>query len=124
MAENEADSATNNIEGLVSSITAQMSQDRFMSPNCCIFKTPTILREHNEKAYVPEAFSIGPFHHGLPEFKETEKIKSTYLKGLIDRSPSPERMLRDLIISVNLVEREARECYAGPIDYTPGKLEK
>ena len=76
MAKNEADSAAIVIDGLVSSIKAQMSQDQFMSPNCCIFKTPTMLQELNEKAYEPDAFSIGPFHHGCPKFEETEKIKS------------------------------------------------
>ena len=74
MAENEADSAAIDIEGLVvHSIEARMSLDRFKSPNCCIFKTPTILLELNKKAYVPDAFSIGPFHHGHPKFEETEK---------------------------------------------------
>jgi len=73
MAENEADNAAIDIEGLMSSIKARMSQDRFMSPKCCIFKTPTILLELNKKAYVPDAFSIGPFHHGHPKFEETEK---------------------------------------------------
>ena len=125
MAENKEDSAAIDIEGLVYySIKDQMSQDLFTSPNCCIFKTPTILLELNEKAYVPDAFSIGPFHHGRPKFEETEKIKIKYLKGLISRSPSPETMLRDLINSVKHVEREARECYAGPIVYSPDEFVK
>ena len=85
MAENEADSAAIDIEGLVvHSIEARMSQDRFMSPKCCIFKTPTILRELNEKAYVPDAFSIGPFHHGRQEFEDTEKIKSICMVLFLD----------------------------------------
>lgn len=124
MAENKADSAAIDIEGLVHSIQARMSQDQFMSPNCCIFKTPTMLRELNEKAYVPVAFSIGPFHYGRPEFKETEKIKSKYLHGLIHRSPSKETILRDLINSVKHVEREARECYAGSIEYSSDEFVK
>ncbi|XP_023877899.1 UPF0481 protein At3g47200 [Quercus suber] len=124
MAENEADSAAIDIEGLAHSIEDWMSQDRFMSPNCCIFKTPTILRDLNQKAYVPGAFSIGPFHHGRPEFEDTEKIKSEYLHGLISRSPYPETILRELINSVKNVERKARECYAGPIVYSPDEFVK
>ncbi|KAK7825100.1 upf0481 protein [Quercus suber] len=125
MAENKADSAAIDIEGLIyHSIKAQISQDLFMSPNCCIFKTPTILLELNEKAYVPDAFSIGPFHHGCPKFEETEKIKRMYLEGLFSRSPSPEKMLRDLINSVKHVEREVRECYSGPIGYSPDEFVK
>ena len=122
MAENEADNAAIDIEGLVSSIEARMYQDRFMSPKCCIFKTPTVLLELNEKAYAPVTFSIGPFHHGHPKFKETEKIKSTYLQGLISRSPSPGEMLRNLVNSITDVQTEARECYAGPIVYSPDEF--
>ena len=124
MTENEADSAAIDIEVLVHSIEARMSQDQFMSPNCCIFKTPTILRELNKKAYVPDAFSIGPFHHGRPEFEDTEKIKSKYLQGLISRSRSKETILRDLINSVKHVEREARECYSGSIGYSSDEFVK
>ena len=65
--------AENEVEDLVNSIKAWMSQDLFMSSNFCIFKTPTILREHNEKAYVPDAFSFGPFHHGRPKYEDTKK---------------------------------------------------
>ncbi len=56
MAVNGADSVAIHIEGLASSIEKDMaSNDPFMSPNCCIFKTPTILYRFNEKAYVPDA---------------------------------------------------------------------
>ena len=124
MAENEADSAAIDIEGLVSSIKAQMSQDQSMSPNCCIFRTPAILRELNEKAYVPNAFSVGPFHHGRPKYDDMEKIKYKYLQGIISRSPRPDEMLRNLTKAVTDVEREARECYAGPISYRPDEFVK
>ncbi|KAM3761202.1 hypothetical protein ACB098_01G250100 [Castanea mollissima] len=124
MAENKADSAAIDIEGLVyHSIKAQMSQD-LMSPNCCIFKTPNILSRINGKAYVPDAFSIGPYHHGRPEFKEAEKIKCNYLQGLISRSPSPGEMLKNLTKSVMDMEGEARQCYAEPVEYNPNEFVK
>ncbi|GMY13115.1 UPF0481 protein At3g47200-like [Fagus crenata] len=123
MAVNGADSVAINIEGLASSIEKDMaSNDLVMSPKCCIFKTPTILYMHNEKAYVPEAFSIGPFHHGHPNLADTEKIKKKYLHGLISLSPSPKTKLRDLIKSVNEVQIEARECYSKPIGYSPDEF--
>lgn len=55
------------IERLVSS-----TKDASMSPKCCIFKTPVILRRINEQAYVPDAFSIGPFHHGDRKLRDTK----------------------------------------------------
>ncbi|KAL4653151.1 hypothetical protein ACB092_01G282000 [Castanea dentata] len=70
MALYKADSVAIDIEGLAAFIKARMYQDLFISSNCYIFKTPTILGRINEKAYVPEAFSIGPFHHGRPEKNE------------------------------------------------------
>ncbi|KAK4603338.1 hypothetical protein RGQ29_012042 [Quercus rubra] len=107
MAVKTSDNAAIYIEGLESLIKARKSQDLFMSRKCCIFKTPTILLRLNEKAYVPDVFSIGPFHHGRPEFKETEKIKT-----------------KNLTNSVKDVEREAREYYGKPIDYTPDEFVK
>ena len=119
MAVNSGDNVAIDIEGLVSSI-----KDVSMSPKCCIFKTPIILRRLNEKAYVPDAFSIGPFHHGDPNLGATEKFKIKYLEGLIHRSPFPEQRLRNLINSVMDVEKEAREYYDGPIDYEPNDFVK
>lgn len=99
-----------------------MPQDLFVSPNCTIFRAPTILLRLNEKAYVPNAFSIGPFHHGHTKFQAMEAIKSKYLQGLISRSPFPEEMLRNLIMSISDVEREVHECYAKPLNYSPDEF--
>ncbi|XP_062151802.1 UPF0481 protein At3g47200-like [Alnus glutinosa] len=90
-----------------------------MSPKCCIFRTPPILSRHNKQAYIPDAFSIGPLHHGGQNLKAMEKIKAKYLQDLIDRSPIPSMKLRELINSIQAVENEARECYADEIAYTP-----
>ena len=107
MALNKANSVAIDIEGLVASIKARMYQDLFISSNCFIFKTLTILGRINEKAYVPEAYSIWPFHHGCPELKEVEKkFKCKYLQGLISRSPYPDDILRNLTKSVMDVEKE------------------
>ncbi|GMY18694.1 UPF0481 protein At3g47200-like [Fagus crenata] len=100
MAVNRVDSVAIDIEGSASSIEDIASNDLFMSPNCCIFKTPTILYRFNEKAYVPDAFSIGPFHHGHPNLTNTQKIKKTE------------------------VQREACECYSIPIGYSSDEFIK
>ena len=60
-----------------------------MSPRCSIFKIPTLLSRHNKKAYLPNAFSIGPFHHNNKKLKPTEKIKSKYFLDLISRVSNP-----------------------------------
>jgi hypothetical protein len=71
-------------------------------------------------AFIPNAFSIGPLHHGHPNLKAIEKkIKAKYLQDLISQAPCPDAMLKTLINSIMLVEKEARECYAEAIDYSP-----
>ncbi|KAF5480184.1 hypothetical protein F2P56_000950 [Juglans regia] len=95
-----------------------------MPPRCCIFLTPKILRRHNEKAYAPDAFSIGPFHRTDQSLKATEKVKVKYLQALIRRSssPNPEQKLDEIIKGIGEIEREARECYA-PQAFLPNENE-
>ncbi|XP_059451415.1 UPF0481 protein At3g47200-like [Corylus avellana] len=123
MAVNIGDSVGIDINSLVSSIEDMMPRDLLISSKCCIFKTPSILYRHNEKAYIPDAFSIGPLHHGSPNLEAIEKIKAKYLQGLISRLNSPE-LLRTLIKSIMEVEKDARECYAEAIDYNLEQLVK
>ncbi|XP_042971093.1 UPF0481 protein At3g47200-like [Carya illinoinensis] len=112
-------------DSVTASIVATISQDLTMPPKPSIFRTPTILSRHNPQAYIPGAFSFGPLHHKNPNIsylERTEKIKERYLKSLISRLHSPETMPRELVRSIASVEREARKCYAGPIDCTPGEF--
>ena len=118
----EEDGVRIDINGLVPSIERMVSHDMSMPPNCCIFKIPIILSRHNENAFFPDAFSIGPLHHGNEKLKATEKIKVKYLQDLISYSNSRDRMLRTLIISIAEVEKVAREYYAEPINYNPTQL--
>ncbi|GMY13118.1 UPF0481 protein At3g47200-like [Fagus crenata] len=112
MAVNRADSVAIDIEGSASLKEEDMvSNDPFLSPNCCIFKTPNVLYRQNEKAYVPNGFSIGPFHHNKPNLTDTEKKKK-----------KKKTMLEDLINSVKEVQQEARECYSEPFHYSPDKF--
>jgi hypothetical protein len=119
MAMNGGDSVRIDIDCFMSSIKEMVSHDLNMSAKCCIFKTPAILYRQNEKAFIPDAFSIGPLHHHLPNLKATETIKAKYLEGLISRSDSPHTILETLISSITNVEKNARECYAEAIIYNP-----
>ncbi|KAB1211769.1 hypothetical protein CJ030_MR6G025622 [Morella rubra] len=106
---------------LASSIRNMMPFDLHMTTKCCIFKIPNILYRQNERAFIPDAFSIGPLHHD--DLKATEKIKLEYLQCLISRLATLTA-LNDLINCVKDVEREARECYAEPIKYSPEEFVK
>ncbi|XP_059429116.1 UPF0481 protein At3g47200-like [Corylus avellana] len=115
---------TIDVRPLASSIEETMSQHLFMSPNCCIFKTPVALYRQNPKAYIPDAFSIGPFHHGNQFLKGTEIIKAKYLKNLLEKSESPNTMLADMINYIKASERKFRECYAGWLNYSSEEFVK
>ncbi|KAG7986482.1 hypothetical protein I3843_03G083400 [Carya illinoinensis] len=103
------------VGSLTSSLLGKMSKSPSMSSRCCIFEAPQILKRHNEKAYIPDAFSIGPFHHDKARLKDTEKVKLEYLHALINRSPNPTQKLGEMIEDIAEVEGEARGCYAPPI---------
>ncbi|KAG6736321.1 hypothetical protein POTOM_060933 [Populus tomentosa] len=109
------DQVTVDIDSLTSSVESMMSQNLIMPDKVCIFRVPHILRRHSEKAYTPNAFSIGLWHRHHPLMKATEKVKLKYLKGLLSRR-SASISLKGLIKSTRGIEKEARSCYAGPID--------
>ncbi|KAG8634921.1 UPF0481 protein At3g47200 isoform X2 [Manihot esculenta] len=113
-----------NVDSLASSFKEMMSQNLSMSEKCCIFKIPHILQRHNEKAYVPNAFSIGPWYHHKPKLKPTEKVKLKYLHGLLSKAPCSEKMLKEFIKAIWEIEEDARACYAGPVDVKPDEFVK
>ncbi|KAJ6776843.1 hypothetical protein OIU74_000922 [Salix koriyanagi] len=112
----EDDQVIVDIDHPSSSIAIMMSQNLIMSDKCCIFRVPPILRRHRESAYIPNAFSIGPWHRNLPLMESTEKIKLKYLKGLLSRESKSGVTLKELYDSTKEIEKEARSCYAEPID--------
>ncbi|KAF2305959.1 hypothetical protein P3X46_032651 [Hevea brasiliensis] len=112
-----AENVAINIEEIAAFLENVVSDDLYMSPNCCIFETPKILSRHNTKAYVPNAFAIGPLHHGQENLKRTEKIKFKYLRGLISRAQNPEKRMREFIGEIMKIEDKVRLCYAGQVTY-------
>ncbi|KAG5254419.1 UPF0481 protein [Salix suchowensis] len=112
----EDDQVKVDIDSLISSIESMMSQNLIMSDKCCIFRVPPILRRHSERAYTPNAFSIGPWHRNHPLMQSTEKIKLKYLKHLLSREPKSGVTMKELFESTREIEKEARSYYAGPID--------
>ncbi|XP_031252242.1 UPF0481 protein At3g47200-like [Pistacia vera] len=88
-----------------------------MSSTFSIFQTPKILFRHNEAAYKPNAFSIGPFYYRAnKELQATQKIKLKYLRDLLSRSNNPEELYSQLTETIRSIQREARGCYAGPLE--------
>uniref|UniRef100_A0A6N2K624 Uncharacterized protein n=1 Tax=Salix viminalis TaxID=40686 RepID=A0A6N2K624_SALVM len=111
----EDDEVIVDIDSLTSSIESMMPQNLIMSYKWCIFRVPPILRRHRENAYIPNAFSIGPWHRNHQTIS-TEIIKLNYLKNLLSRESKSGVTLKELVESTREIAKEARSCYAGPID--------
>ncbi|XP_057982817.1 putative UPF0481 protein At3g02645 [Malania oleifera] len=100
------------LEGKVMQSPTTDSKNKY----CSIFKVPDILLKQNERAYVPNSFSIGPFHHGTkPELEVGEMIKLQYLHDLVKRKPNPETSFQELITAMANMSKEAGDCYAAPV---------
>ncbi|KAJ4729443.1 hypothetical protein OWV82_002223 [Melia azedarach] len=113
------------IESLASSLENMMDDNSItMSSNCCIFRTPIVLYRHNKKAFVPNGFSIGPYHYGEERLQPAQIIKLKYLQGLLSRSTNPKEKLRELIEDITSVEELARQCYSGSIGFAKEEFVK
>lgn len=116
------DHVTIHINALATELEKTMSShSNLLTPlDCCIFRIPTKLSAHNEKAYI----SIGPFHCKKPLLEATQKIKFRYLHDLISRKGEPALSLKFLIKAIASVQVEAREHYAGSIDISTDEFVK
>ncbi|KAL5717663.1 hypothetical protein ACHQM5_010639 [Ranunculus cassubicifolius] len=80
-----------------------------------IFRVPERIRVAGEDTYDPRIISIGPYHHRKESLKAMEKYKQWYLDSFISRTKTS---LADLVKTVKKLEKNARACYADPINFT------
>ncbi|KAG7960436.1 hypothetical protein I3843_10G123500 [Carya illinoinensis] len=74
---------------------------------CCIFKVPHTFVGNS---YHPSAVSIEPYHRGKPQLMMIEEHKWRYLNYLLYIKPS--RTLEDYLVSIEPLEKNAREYYS------------
>ncbi|KAG7952068.1 hypothetical protein I3843_12G040800 [Carya illinoinensis] len=79
-----------------------------------IFRVPKMLSRHNEKAFLPEVVSIGPFHHENTQLQAMGNIKLEYLKCLLFRNRTTE--LGCLVKAIESIEQDCYKCYAEVVD--------
>ncbi|KAL5717662.1 hypothetical protein ACHQM5_010638 [Ranunculus cassubicifolius] len=80
-----------------------------------ICRVPERIRVAGEDTYDPRIMSIGPYHHGKESLKSFEKYKQWYLDSFISRTNTS---LTDLVETIQKLEKDARACYAEPINFT------
>ncbi|KAK9292123.1 hypothetical protein L1049_020081 [Liquidambar formosana] len=100
---------------LVSSIRRKLPNSPPLRSQSCIFRVPVSIRRSNQKAYLPNVVSIGPFHRGKRNLKSMERVKLWFLHCLLNRSPTPEKVLDCFVKNIRDMERYCREYYAEKI---------
>ncbi|KAM0969824.1 hypothetical protein ACFX13_018289 [Malus domestica] len=127
VAENNANAQTSSgngheVELIASSIRGKLHKQPPLPACTCIFRIPSVLRRHNEKAFLPNLVSIGPFHHGQKNLQVMEEIKLWYLYCLLDRKPTSETRLEYLVELIRSIEQHCRDCYGEKIDMSSEKF--
>ncbi|XVF65081.1 hypothetical protein PTKIN_Ptkin09bG0218100 [Pterospermum kingtungense] len=96
------------------SIDQMLTKLSSKSAKPCICRVPNYLRAVNEKAYEPQAISIGPYHRGKNHLEAMEELKVRLLQKLLE-----ERKENDVdayVMKIRELENEARKCYAEPVN--------
>lgn len=88
----------------------EASQEEQSNPwaKLCIYRVPRWLREGDDKAYVPQIVSIGPYHRHRRRLREMERHKWRSLRQILRRTGHDIRLYLD---SVRELEDRARSCY-------------
>ncbi|KAJ7966156.1 hypothetical protein O6P43_015672 [Quillaja saponaria] len=124
--EGEVRGSTRNEErhkNLVQDVAAMLERAELpLTPACCIYKVPPLLRELNKEAYTPNVVSIGPFHSGDKRLQNMERHKLRYLKRFLARSNQVS--LENWIRVIEEMEPNIRLCYAETIKLTRDEFVK
>ncbi|KAL9461340.1 hypothetical protein AB3S75_004358 [Citrus x aurantiifolia] len=117
-AENCEDAATSPDSEWVISIKEKLEQARQDDEagswaKLSIYKVPQHLREgEDDRAYVPQIVSLGPYHHGKKRLRQMDRPKWRSLHHVLKRNSQDIKIYLD---SMKELEEKARACYEGPI---------
>lgn len=117
-AENCEDAATSPDSEWVISIKEKLEQARQDDEagswaKLSIYKVPQHLREGgDDRAYVPQIVSLGPYHHGKKRLRQMDRHKWRSLHHVLKRNSQDIKIYLD---SMKELEEKARACYEGPI---------
>lgn len=101
---------------LASSIEGKLRKESSLPTRRSIFRIPNLLRKHNEKVFVPNLVSIGPFHHGKKNLQAMQETKLWYLHLLLQRKPTPDTNLEYFVKVIRSTEQYYRNCYEEKFD--------
>ncbi|KAF8006987.1 hypothetical protein BT93_K1094 [Corymbia citriodora subsp. variegata] len=78
----------------------------------CIFRVPQSLSETNQMAYQPNMVSIGPYHHGKPQFQKIQEHKRRFSIDLLNRTNQRRDKLKHFAKALKPMEENLRKCYS------------
>lgn len=88
----------------------------------CIYRIPHFLRDQGlgeDKAYVPQVVSIGPYHRGKRRLLLMERHKWRALHIMLKRL---RQSIKLYIEAIQELEERARACYEGPLSLTSNEF--
>lgn len=77
-----------------------------------IYRVPLSLRRDDDKAYIPQIVSLGPYHHGKKRLRNMDRHKWRAVLQILKRTDQEIKMYID---AVRELEEKARACYEGTI---------
>ncbi|KAL3525663.1 hypothetical protein ACH5RR_014035 [Cinchona calisaya] len=79
----------------------------------CIYKVPQYLRETgDDRAYLPQIVSLGPYHHNKRRLRNMDPHKWRAVNHILKRTNQDITLYLD---AIKVLEERARACYEGPI---------
>ncbi|KAI4327417.1 hypothetical protein L6164_019882 [Bauhinia variegata] len=86
-----------------------------------IYRVPHHLRDSSgdDKAFVPQIVSLGPYHHGKRRLRQMERHKWRSLHHVLKRANHDIKLYLD---SVKEIEERVRSCYEGPINLSSNEF--
>ncbi|KAL3722050.1 hypothetical protein ACJRO7_034407 [Eucalyptus globulus] len=84
-----------------------------------IYRIPQYLKDGEDKAYIPQIVSLGPYHHGKKRLRQMDRHKWRCLHRILRRTGHEISLYLD---AVKVVEEKARACYEGTISMSSNEF--
>lgn len=98
---------------------ARTEEDAGSWGKVCIYRMPQSLREGDEKAYIPQIVSLGPYHHNKKRLRSMDPHKWRAVYHTLKRTKQDVRLYLD---TVKELEEKARACYDGPFSLSSNEF--
>lgn len=102
-------------KNLAFSIQGKLQQQSPLRSHHSIFRVPYVLRNDNERVYVPQLISIGLLHRGS-KLQTMEGIKLWYLHCLLQRDQTRKTGLEHFVEAIRDIEEDCRKSYEEKVD--------